>query len=166
MTYVTLGVALCLLGFMLCLAAVAVRAERYPDRCVRELRPRYSSLLILSLIGNSIAFFGFRSLVSAPGSSGADYSTVLSILSLLATGVITGNFVFSYRKQAEDEAFLVNLISIWFMALFYLLFGAISFYMGQDHKVHGAPGIAMIAPLIMSMILVANALFDFWDYRA
>jgi len=60
-----------------------------------------------------------------------DYSSVLTILSLLAAGIIAEFFVFSHGQAAHDEKFFPNAIAICFMGLFYLLFGAVSFYIGK-----------------------------------
>ena len=153
-------------AFALCSTAFLIRAYSFPTREV-ELRGdgRYWFLIVLSLIGSSIAFFGFRELANAPANASADYTSVLTILSLLAAGVIAGYYGFTFWEAAEDEYAVSNAISIGFTLLFYFLFGAVSFYMGKSENIHSAENIATIFPLIMSLILAVNAVYDFWDYR-
>ena len=122
-------------------------------------------ILGLSIIGNIIALFGFFNLSTGPANPCVDYSSVLTILSLLSAGVIAGNFTFSYQEAAADERLLPNLISACFTILFLFLFGSVSFYMGKSAQVSRAEGIAMLGPTIMFLILITNTIFDFWDYR-
>lgn len=96
--------------------------------------------------------------------AGADFSSVLSILSLLAAGVIAGKFAFSYHEVASDERFLATALSILIVLLFYVLFGAVSFYAGASETVSAAPKIELVIPAIMAIILFSNTLHDYWDY--
>jgi hypothetical protein len=49
--------------------------------------------------------------------------------------------------------------------LFYLLFGAVSFYIGKSEQIHKVEYASTIVPVIMALILAVNSLFDFWDYN-
>lgn len=150
-------------GFGLCLSVLLIRAIIYKKdesewKC-------YYCFLALCIVASFIAFLGFNKLASAPTGTGADYSSVLTILSLLAAGIIAGFFVFSHTERAHNEKFFPNAIAICFMGLFYLLFGAVSFYIGKSEDIHIAERITILIPFIMWVILVVNTLFDFWDYR-
>jgi hypothetical protein len=122
-------------------------------------------ILGLSIIGNVIALFGFFKLSTGPANPSVEYSSVLTILSLLSAGVIAGNFTFSYQEAAADERLLPNLISSCFTILFLFLFGSVSFYMGKSAQVSRAEEITILGPLIMFLIMITNTIFDFWDYR-
>ena len=94
-----------------------------------------------------------------------DYSQILTVLSLLATGIITGFFTFTFQDAAHDERWLATAISICFALLFYTVFGALSLYVGRSAHIRAAEYAASLLPLLMCLLLLANALYDFWDYR-
>ncbi len=58
-----------------------------------------------------------------------------------------------------------TLISVCFVIMFYLVFGAISFYMGRDKGIHDIEFITPLGTIIMWMLLAANVGYDFLDYR-
>ncbi len=126
---------------------------------------RYYALLLLSLFGTLVAYLGFRQLAGVPVNEMVDYSQILTVLSLLAAGIITGYFTFTYEQSAADERFLPTALSTCFALLFYLVFGAISFYMGKSKQIHSTEGANTVGPIIMWVLLLANSFHDFWDYR-
>lgn len=150
-------------GFALSLIAVLFRLA-YGTRNIK-LDRKYYALLLISLIGTFLAFSGFRQLAGVPINETVDYSQILTVLSLLAAGIITGYFTFTYEQSAPDERFLPTALSTCFALLFYLVFGAISFYMGKSKQIHSTEGANTVGPLIMWVLLLANSFHDFWDYR-
>ena len=94
-----------------------------------------------------------------------DYSQILTVLSLLAAAIITGFFTFTFTEAAPDKHLMPSAISSCFVVLFYLVFAAISFYMGKSGHIHNAPYATCVVPMIMWVLLVANVVYDFWDYR-
>jgi hypothetical protein len=152
-------------GILLALLSMVLRATLYPGREI-SLDRKYYALLCISLTGSVFGLLGFFHLSQEPiDSSGIDYSQILTVLSLLAAAIITGYFTFTYTEAASDERLLPSAISACFVLLFYLVFGALSFYMGKSAHIHNAPYSAYIGSAIMWVLLVANALCDFWDYR-
>ena len=125
----------------------------------------YGSLICLSLIGSVCGLVGFLDLSSLPvDTQSTDYSQILTVLSLLATAVISGFFAWSFTDSVVEEIWLVTAVSACFYVLFYLLFGAISFYIGKSPSIHNAQYATTISAVIMWLILVVNVLLDFWDY--
>ena len=124
-------------------------------------------LIICSLIANIIAFFGFQNLLDTlyVKEESNNYTTILTIFSLLSSGIIAGNFAFSYQDSADDEGLLTNAISIVFISLFYLLFSLVNYYTGKSIEVNKIDGLRYILPTIMTLILIANTLYNYWDYR-
>lgn len=159
---------MCLIAFALSLSLISIilRPIVYKSRSI-PLNKYYYFILGISLIGTIAGLAGFKQLseASVDKDSGIDYSQILTVLSLLAAAVITGFFTFSYTEAASDEWFLPSAISACFSILFYVIFGALSFYMGKSSHVHNAPYANFIGSVVMWMLLVVNALFDFWDYR-
>jgi len=151
-------------GFALSLLAVLWRLT-YRTRYI-DLDFKYYFLLLVSVLGTFLAFLGFRELASgAINETNLDYSQILTVLSLLAAGIITGYFTFTYEQSAEDERPLTTALSSGFAFLFYFTFASISFYMGKSKQIHGAEGANIVGPIIMWVLLLANSLHDFWDYR-
>ena len=150
-------------GFLLSLVAVLLRLV-YGTRRI-PLDGKYYGLLLISVIGTFLAYLGFRELASVAVNESVDYSQILTVLSLLAAGIITGYFTFTYEQSAADERFLLSLLSTCFALLFYLTFGSISFYMGKSKQIHSTEGANTVGPLIMWALLLANSFHDFWDYR-
>lgn len=93
-----------------------------------------------------------------------NYSSVLTILSLLAAGVIAGKFAFSHHEVASDERPLATALSILIVLLFYVLFGAVAYYSGISDGVSTAPLVEFLIPSIMGIVLISNTLHDYWDY--
>jgi hypothetical protein len=152
-------------GFLLALCSTILRAILYNKKNF-EMDRKYYSLLLLSLIGSVLGYIGFFQLAQSPiDASGLDYSQILTVLSLLAAAIVTGFFAFTFTEAADDEIQITTAILICFVVLFYLVFAAISFYSGKSANIHNAPYAMSIIPTIMWVLLVANALFDFWDYR-
>lgn len=155
---------LVIIGFSLAFLAIILRAVILQTRKTK-LDLKYYAFLSLSVIGSVIAGFGFSQLAQTEVNENFDYSQILTVISLLAAGIITGNFTFTYEEMAEDEIFITTLISICFTFLFYFVFAAISFYMGKSKQIHSVEGAVLIGPIIMWALLLANALYDFWDFR-
>lgn len=150
-------------GFSLSLIAVLLRLL-YRTRRIR-LDYKYYSLLCLSIVGSLLAFIGFLQLSRTPINESVEYAQILSILSLLAAGIITGYFTFTYEQAASDELLFPTAYSTCFALLFYFVFSVICFYMGKSRHVHNTEGANIFVPVIMGVILLANAFRDFWDYR-
>jgi len=150
-------------GFALSFIAVLLRLL-YGTRSI-ELDAKYYSLLVLSIFGTILAFIGFLQLSRVPVNPGVEYAQILSILSLLAAGIITGYFTFTYEQAASDELLFPTAYSTCFALLFYFVFALISFYMGKSRHVHSTEAANIVVPIIMWVILLANAFRDFWDYR-
>jgi hypothetical protein len=150
-------------GFGLSLTAVLLRIT-YRTRNI-NLDRKYYALLLISVIGTFVAYLGFRQLAAVAVNEAVDYSQILTVLSLLAAGIITGYFTFTYEQSAPDERFLPTALSTCFAVLFYLVFGAISFYMGKSKQIHSTEGANTVGPIIMWVLLLANSFHDFWDYR-
>jgi len=160
-----MGVVLVLGGFGLCLVVLVVRARMYDNKEPELNWKYYYTFLTLCIVATFIAFLGFNILASGPAGPEADYSSVLTILSMLAAGTVAGFFVFSHGEKGHRERFFPNAIAICFMGLFYLLFAGVAFYIGKSASVHAAERASVLVPFIMWVILVVNTLFDFWDYR-
>lgn len=150
-------------GFALSLLAVLLRL-RYKTRKI-VLDRKYYLLLALSVAGTVLAFIGFLLLARVPVNETVDYSQILTVLSLLAAGIITGYFTFTYEQSAGDELALTTALSSGFAFLFYFTFGSISFYMGKSKQIHSTECANIIGPVIMWVLLLANSFHDFWDYR-
>lgn len=155
---------LVMLGFVLTSLGILLREGLYKTREIPMTR-KYGGLLGLCIGGSVAALLGFFQLASTSANSNTDYSQMLTILSILAAGITTGYFTFSYGDVGEDEHILATAIALVFVALFYLTFAAISFYMGKSEIIHSTEGANLIGPLIMWLILMGNVLYDFWDYR-
>ena len=156
------AIGLVALGFALSLVAFILRGLR--PRRNWGLDRQYYGLLGLSVFGSVLAFIGFLRFSHGTPNTG-DYSQFLTVLALLASGIISGYFNFTFDQAAEDEKFFPSALSICFILLFYLVFTAISFYIGKSNKIHDVEGANIIAPLIMLILLVAIAVREFWDYR-
>lgn len=138
--------------------------------CIYETRDfnidwKWWLLIVGSLGANLFACIGFHDLMKSTENTGIDHSSVLSVLSLLAAGVIAGNFAFSYQEAAADERILPNAISLIFVNLFYLLFGSVSYYFAKSTDTIAIEGLVWVLPAIMTLILIANTLNNYWDYR-
>jgi hypothetical protein len=136
--------------------------------CEREITlssPKFLAPLIVCMLANLIAYFGFLSMASGPPNINVDYGSILSVLSLLSAGVIAGNFAFTHQEAAEDEAVIVTILAIFFILLFYLLFAGVCFYAGKSVDIQNATGAAILIPTIVFVILLVNTLFEYWDYR-
>jgi hypothetical protein len=150
------------LGFVLSLAAFLLRASK--RRTGWNLNFKYYRLLILSVVGSVFAFVGFLRF-SHGTVNDVDYSQILTVFSLLASGMIAGYFSFTFEQAADDERFFPFALSTCFILLFYLVFAAISFYMGKSRRIQSIEGANIIAPVIMGMLLLAISVREFWDYR-
>ncbi len=121
--------------------------------------------LVVCVIANVIAYWGFWTLASGPVDESVNYGSILSVLSLLSAGVIAGNFAFTHQEAASDEAVIVTIIACCFVSLFYLLFAGVCFYSGKSIDIQSAPGAAELIPTIVFVILLVNTFYEFWDYR-
>ena len=152
-------------GGVLSLLAIIMRPCIFKNR--RQTKQNeYWYLMALSIAGNFLGLFGFYQLATGSISTNSDdYSQILTVLSLLATAVITGFFAWSFTEAGTDEVPVTTAISACFTSLFYILFFALSFYIGKSGNTHNAEYAAFISSSIMFLILVVNTLLDFWDYR-
>ncbi|MFN5027956.1 MAG: hypothetical protein ACK5D9_02310 [Burkholderiales bacterium] len=87
-----------IVGVLTSISALAIRAQTFPSRRIL-LASRYWILLIQSLLGTCLACVGFYQLATvlpAPvlpvSTNMPDYGQVLTVLSLLATAIVTGFF--------------------------------------------------------------------------
>ncbi len=152
------------IGFVLQFAAILIRAIVYRNQYF-VMNWKYTLLTLLSIVGCVLAFLGFSTFAHAPAQIGVDYSVILTVLSLISAGIIAGFFSFTYQEAGKNDKYFPNLISAVFALLFYLLFGAVSFYIGKSEQIHKVEYASTIVPVIMALILAANSLFDFWDYN-
>ena len=165
--FTAIGFAIALLGLVFSLFSIIWRSIRYKDgKVAPNDRFYWLWLMGLATVGCILGTIGFFLIVQTSiDSSGVDYSQILTVLSLLAAAVVVGWFTFTYAQALEDEAQITTAISCCFFILFYIIFAAISFYMGRSSHVHKAPYTTCIVPIIMGLLLLTNTLFDFWDYR-
>lgn len=162
---------LIVVGCILAIVALLGRAITFEGRTI-ELGRRFYTLLAVSVAGSLMAFKGFFDLANAMPmpmlplpSNAVDYSQILTVLSLLAAGIVTGFFTFTFQDAADDERWLATAISTCFVILFYCVFGALSLYVGKSAHIRASEHASTLLPLIMWLLLLANALYDFWDYR-
>jgi hypothetical protein len=151
------------LAYFLYAGALIYRASA----CTPEIEVNDKKLVvpfIICIAADCLAAWGFSVLIAKMPITGADFDSVLSILSLLAAGVIAGKFAFSYHEVASGERPLATALSVLIVLLFYVLFGAVSYYSGASETVSAAPKIELVIPAIMAIILFSNTLHDYWDY--
>ncbi len=151
-------------GFTLQFVAILIRAIAYRNQNF-AVNWKYALLTLLSINGCVLTLVGFIVLAHSPAQIGVDYSVILTVLSLISAGIISGFFTFSYQEAGKNDKYFPNIISVCFTLLFYLLFGAVSFYIGKSEEIHKAEYASTIVPIIMALILAVNTLFDFWDYN-
>jgi len=121
--------------------------------------------LVVCVIANIIAYWGFWTLASGPADESVNYGSILSVLSLLSAGVIAGNFAFTHQEAASDETVIVTIIASCLISLFYMLFASVCFYSGKSIDIQSAPGAAVLIPTIVFVILLVNTFYEFWDFR-
>lgn len=151
------------LGFVVHGVGILFRA-RLCTPAIPVKSPRYWLPLLASLAGDLLGGLGFLLLIQTAQPQETEYGDVLTVLSLLAAGVIAGKFAFSHQETAEDERALTAALSIIILFLFYSLFGAVSYYGGLSPDFRAAPMIEMIIPIIMVAVLFANTIHDYWDF--
>lgn len=164
---VLVGEILVIAGLLLAVAAIMCRMLFFHSRVIVFNR-KYTLCLVLAFLGTLPAYIGYIILFSQTSintTPGVDYSQILTLLSLLAAGTITGFFTFTYENVREDEKVLPTLLSMFFVAMFYLLFFLISYYAGRSKLTHNIEGAAVFVPSIMWLLLLANTAYDFLDYR-
>jgi len=161
-----LGSILVALGGTLAFVAVLCRFGFYAQSRIIKFGWKYYLCILMSFLGTILAAIGFYLLVTqTPINAKQDYSQILGVLSLLAAGIITGFFTFSYVNVSDDEVILPTCISCCFVVLFYLVFLAISYYVGRSSATHNIENVEGVVPGIMWLLLVANMIYDFLDYR-
>jgi hypothetical protein len=165
MALAPLGVMLVPLGFVLHLAAIMQRGREYAGDQVEPDAKYFRNLLTASLAGAVLALGGFLALANSPAHSGVDYGSTHLILALLAAGVTVGFFSLRVAGAGPGEADLANVISISYMGLYYLLFAALSFYMGRSQEIHDAEGMSILGPFVLFGIMAVSILLNYWDYR-
>ena len=162
-----LGIVLVSLGLIISLIVLILRACIIP-RPIRTNRQRqcFKVLLSYSVFAVAVASIGFILLAKGPDEGHSNDTSILTILALLSVGIIAGFFEFSYRMTHTERLhrFLSNAVAICFNVLFYLLFGAVSYYIGRSTDVENFKTATFIIPTIMGIILLGNTFFDYWDY--
>lgn len=121
--------------------------------------------LLCCILANILAFSGFMLLTLDAPNPESRYDLILSVLSLLSAGVIAANFAHSHQEAAEGETWLSTALSALFALLFYVLFGAVCLYSGMSSEIHVAPFANVIIPIVAFMIMIANSIYDSWDWR-
>jgi hypothetical protein len=159
-----MSLLLLIISGIIAISAIVLRSILYKTR---NFNPdvKYRYIIYWAITGNIVAYAGFLDMSFDLANPRGDYSSVLTVLSLLSAGVIAGNFTFTYQRSALDERFLPNMIAACFAILFLFLFGSLSFYIGKSVQVRNAEWMPWLGPSIMFIILFTNTLFDFWDYR-
>jgi hypothetical protein len=151
------------IAFVIHIGALVYRAHWcYPEIPISS--PKYLSPLILSLVADCLAGFGFFALIQSAAPDNATYGNVLDILALLTAGVIAGRFAFSHQEVASDERVLATCLSALLLLLYYLLFGAVAYYSGISKEVSSAPMVHLFIPAILTAVLLANTIHDHWDF--
>ena len=160
------ALTLVIIGCLITIGIIIARAIVFKSRVIK-FDLKYRLLFWGSLIGPIAAAIGSYMLIKTPISSNkeADYSLILTVVSLLATGVITGFFTFRYQNVDSDERVSPTALSCFFAALFYTVFGLISFYLGKSKVTHNLEGVEIWIPAILWMLLSANVIYEFLDYR-
>jgi purine-cytosine permease-like protein len=168
------SITLVILGFLMTAIALVFR-----DRFFGEKEQRWYNwnkreiwaCVVLWILGSTIAALGWALL--AHGGQGeacenvteAGYADVLTVLSLLAAGAIAGWCAVEYQEFDPSETHLLNVIAGLFVAVFYVLFTAICYYLGKNPRTRDVQGIHWVIPLTMWLILLVFALIDIADYR-
>lgn len=166
------GLALVFVGMIVAVVAIILRAFFFRKSRHFEFGWHYYLCISMSMFGTVLAALGYFLLITEspvgtapPTNTTSDYSPILSVLSILAAGITAGFFAFSYNDMGNEEIILPTLLSICFVILFYVVFGALSLYMGRSRQVHFAEYVSVFGPLIMWMLLAANVAYDYLDYR-
>ncbi len=159
------GLILVIIGGFLAVAGIMCRFAFFLESRDIPFTWKYYLCIGLSFLGTIPATVGFYLLTQIPVNSIQDYSQILTVLSILATGIITAFFTFSYANLKGDEVALPTLLSVCFVILFYFVFFAISFYIGKSKLIHNNENVEVFVPWIMWILLVANMMYDFMDYR-
>ena len=122
-------------------------------------------IFLSAIVPGFVAFYCFRYLLFSFDGSQDNYETILSVLSLMATGAIAGMFVFTYQDAAKDESILASIIAFLYLSIIYILFGSISFYLGKSVDIKKLNELAFILPIVMALFLIIIILYNNWDYR-
>jgi len=151
-------------GFLLNIGSLIFRNKRLSNRNFGFKGPFWCCLW-LSILGHCFVFCGFLFLIITGQDSAGNnnsHSNLLTVLSLLSAGAFAGFCAVEYDKARKDEYLILNFISGLFVSSLYLLFSAICFYLGKNHKIEEL----WIVPVIMLLLLVLFTVIDIWDYRA
>ena len=159
----TSGLYFIILGCLIHLIVIVVRAIVVKQE-QNKISARFWILLGVAILSTIIASYGFYLFLRLNPNEDNNYELILTILSLLSAGIISGYFTFSYRNSLKSEPILPNAISLCFTLLFYFLFGSVSFYMGKSQLIEGIEHVEWLIALIMFLLFLGNLLFDFWDY--
>jgi hypothetical protein len=163
---------LVILGWGFSLISIGLRGIYLKDRNFPLSCPMFRICLGLSILGNIVAFLGFHFIAAGYGKPGycdiADntaYSDALTVLSLLSAGAFAGFCAVEYDKARKDEYNLLNIISLLFISLFYVLFTAICYYIGKSPQTNRMECLSWIVPIAMLLLLLVFVVIDIWDYR-
>lgn len=160
-----------IIGLALTIAAIIVRGIRFRTRThsMRFSNWQYWGLLWITVVGSIFAGISFYHFTTATPPIHSilptdPYAAILTVLSLLAGGAFAGFCAVDYQLADNiDEIWILAVISGLFSSFFYLLFFAISYYIGESGIgiIHGIPWVITIA---MTLLLIILAVIDFWDY--
>lgn len=157
------GLTYVIAGCFINVCMIILRAI-FIERCSNSVPLSFWLFLSISSSAILMSTYGFYLFISLPKNCSNDYTLILTILSLLSAGIISGFFTFSYNRSSKEERFLPNALAICFTTLFYLLFGAVSYYMGKSQLIESVEYVNILGAVIMGFILMGNLFFDFWDY--
>lgn len=151
-----------------CIALMAVfflaRHVLVPREVTRSLGRPYWICMWLSLANVVFASCVNYRLLTNTQPSHQDYSAILTALSLLTAGVISGYFATSYQDADESESWLLTALSIIFISLFVTLFGSIAYIVGLSGIIVEHPQLGLVLSIATGLILAAIVMHSFWDY--
>ena len=162
------GLALVFLGFSISFITLILRAILIPrqESILKGKMCCFCIMIGFSILSIPFAIFGYSCLIRSPINEANDYSLIIATLSLLSVGVIAGFFRFTFGEARKENVtfILSNAVAISFNTIFYFLFGLVCYCIGRSTHTETIGDVSFFVPAIMGVILVANTLFDYWDY--
>lgn len=173
------GMCLVIIGTAISLSVNIIRGICLKRKPPKGKEAKYSKrnfiFFLVSIAGVFVATIGFYPLLFCQIKTIEKPEAILTVLSILSAGTIAGFFTFSYGKAAgsinfsskilpNPEKFFPNLISFCFQATFYLLFTAVSYFVGKSCFSYASPYLEWVILFFIFLTLVSVIAFDYWDY--